>query len=579
VAAALAPTAVPDALLQEEYKTQYADPHRFQVRDRWDRSTVSLFDPLGLLLDTSVLRPGNLGVAAGGFGGQVIGFGNPYAAAAAFASGPIAYEMRDRVKAGVPAVLAALGTVPGVSWNVVGYPVAQPVPAAILPGPALFNSLVGADVAYRLMTPKPLPIEAYRPTLMKDLLARNARELAVGNGQPRERPGPDGKPEPNPNSIAGDVNTFIEEVSKLSDKGKAKDTAAAQKFVAEFAARRGLKVTESQTPRSEWNLEEEPALAPLLAAQRESLRQASGAHAAQQQSPYVPFGERFFWTTDFNPLTGARSRNPATGRYVPMVYPTEQPVSQRELSEKKPEYVVWRTEEKQAATRSETAAWDDVKKAWKWQQARKEAKTRAEQIANAIRGSDKSSDILLVSLLEDEAAKLKAEAADPKARERVKPFLIRGVCPLTTVPDPTGFRGPLTDSLMPTPAGRYQDFRIVPSENIKYPTQDIVNKLMEDRTKGPKTTAVLADAGKNEFYVSTLLKREVKSTFDYQFDVVGLRAQETGGTQVLGRFQFETHQKALRSVLGLLRREFNFEATDEQKKRLEESARRGTDEF
>ena len=173
VAAAVAPIAAKDLLLEEAYRREYVDPHRAQVDLRWSKSAGNGFESLDMLLDTSVLRPGNMAVAAGAVGGQLMAFGNPLATAAAVGAAPIAYEIRDRAKAGVPLVLGAL------------------------PGWGMFNSVMGGEAAFRTMVPKPLPLEAYRANLLKDLAARNARELASGGRArsssptlPRRRPTP-----------------------------------------------------------------------------------------------------------------------------------------------------------------------------------------------------------------------------------------------------------------------------------------------------------------------------------------------------------------------------------------------------
>ncbi|MFO0826476.1 MAG: hypothetical protein U0792_25715 [Gemmataceae bacterium] len=359
LATAVAPVAVKDALVEEEYELKHARMHRSEVDLRWSKSAGSPFltEPLGLLLDTSVVRPGNLGVAAGALGGQLAGFGNPFAAAAVMGTGPIAYEIRDRIKAGIPLILGATPTLGG------------------------FNTLMGGEIAYRTMVPKPISIDAYRGELTKELVARNARELALK-----------------------DVQKFIEEVSKLSDNGKAKDKAAAQKFIDEFVARRGLKVEGNQLPRSEWNIEEDPALLPLLLAQRESLRAAAGPHSRFNRG-YVPFGERFFWST--NPFSGGRS--PSLGTLAPMPYPNERPFPEEELKTK-PQYVVWRKTEDAAKPRlwSDDPNSDilkDVVRAWKWKKARETAKAEAEQLANSIRASEGSSEGVLAQNLRDLALK------------------------------------------------------------------------------------------------------------------------------------------------------------------------------
>lgn len=547
-AASMAPVVVKDILLENEYEQQHARMHRSDVDIRWNKSGPDIFGgtTMGWLLDTSVVRPGNVAVTAGSVAGQLAGFGNPFAVVAAAGTGPFAYEIRDRAKAGVPALLAALGTMPAVTQEVVGVKVGKAVPAP-LPGPSMLNSIIGAEVAYRMMIPKPLPLDAFRPTLMKDLLARDARKLAVE-----------------------DVQKFLTEVNKLSENGKAKDKAAAQKFIDEFVARRGLKVAGNETPRSEWNLEEDPALAPLVTAQREMLQVASSAHGFQQQRAYVPFGEKFFWTSSFQ--TG---RNPATGTLAPIVYPNDRAASEFEIKEK-PQYVVWRKFEEQPKPRLFEAAKADVKLAYKRIKARELAKAEAEKLANTIRANDKTSEVLLVQDIADMAANYgKQWASDPKAFARVDPFVIRGVAPLTTVADPTGKKGFLVETFHVSQPGPMMPFNLPPSENLRYPTAEFRKTLLDDRTKGPKHVTVLTDAPKDTYFVVTLLKRELKKEFDYTNEVTGMMAQQFGGGMVLQEFRQRAERNSYQSIIALLKKEFKFEATEDQKKKLEENEKRG----
>ncbi len=197
-------------------------------------------------LESSIARPGNAGVAVTAVGGQLMGFGDPLAALTMTASGPFAYEMRDRAKAGVPAVLTMLGTMPRVTYKLFGIPVGKAIPAPVLPG-SVFPSLMGGLAAYQMMLPKPLPVEAYRGELVKELIANRAKELA-----------------------RQDMGKFVTEVNKLSDNGKKQDKSAAQKFILEWIAKRGLAIRGNKTAMNEWTLEEDPDLAPLVTAQREA---------------------------------------------------------------------------------------------------------------------------------------------------------------------------------------------------------------------------------------------------------------------------------------------------------------------
>jgi hypothetical protein len=520
LAAAAAPVGSKDLLLEAAYQ-KLVRGHESALDTRWGRA--GSFEPFGFVLDTSVVRPGVAAATAAGVAGDLLALGNPLSAAATAAGKVAGYEVRSRLKAGLPLVLGAV------------------------PGPGMFNTVMAGEAAYRSELPPPLPLAAHRPTLMTDLVAEQARRMA-----------------------ADDAEAFVRETRRWSANGKAKDRWWVEQYVKRFAARRGLTVHTTAEPRTEWTLEQDPALAELVKAQRESLRSARGMHGAAGGQGYVPFGDRFFYDAS----RGGRS--PATGTFAAAFYPTDRPVSEQELKDK-PQYLVWRTAEEPARPRAYEAAKADVILAWKEQKARELAKAKAEQIAEAIRkGDGGASEPVLLQNLEDAAGRLRAEFADPKAHARVEPFLFRGVAPLSSVPDPAGGKG-LTDSLFPTLPGPVQAFNVPPSENLRYPTPEIRSTLLADRAKGPKHVAVLADAPKDTYLVTVLLKREVKSDTDFRLEVFGDAGRRSGGQTVMQAFREKAQEKTLKSVIGLLKQEFKYAETDEQKKKLDENEKRGGD--
>jgi hypothetical protein len=515
-----------DPLFAAAYGRQVAKHHDTLV-DRYSSADVNFrrapFDMP--ILDTSVVRPMNAGVAVAGMGGQLAGFGNTLAGLSMTATGPMAHEARDRTRAGVPAVLG------------------------MTPGPGMFNTALGGAVAYQVMLPKPLPVEAYRPDFLKNLTAERAKELAFGNNK-----GPG-----DPTRIAGDVNAFIEEVNKLSEKGTARDKAPVQKYIDEFLAKRGLAKRGNKTPLSEWDLERDPELAPLVAAQKESLRDPDNPH----QNSYMPFGRDFFW----EPTAG---RRPAIGTFKAEEYP---PRMSRFDSPDRTKYVVWRSEEVGATSVTFITAkgLGSVQTAWKRNKARELAKAMAEDLAKKIRESGKTAEDDLLPFVRDKAAEL--GPAFPR------PFSIRGVCPLTTIQDnPTGKTIP-SFALASTPeSGVFHDFTLGPSENLKYPSQEFFNAIMDERTKPPGTTLVLTDAPKDTFLVVTLVKREEKTDADYKLQVAsGGVSAIRGGPLVLDRFRRESGRSTERSAVGLLKLQFKYDETDEQKKKLDENEKRGGD--
>jgi hypothetical protein len=374
-----------------------------------------------------------------------------------------------------------------------------------------------------------------------------------------------------------DMDAFIKEVKKLSDDGKVKEKdadklAALRKYIDEFAAKRGLTLGKTKNPRSEWTLEDDPDVAALVAAQKESLQMAGGFH----QSQFIPFANSFFW------VAGDR-RNPTSGTYSPEFYPEQKPVANPMLpsNETKPQYIVWRTQEIASKTQSYPDAKDAVKAAWKRIKAREMAQKRAEALSKAIQAST-TPEANLSMLLADEQIKLRNEFADPKAQDRTREFLIEGVCPLTTVTNPTAKKGLFTFS----PSTQFNPlslFRLVPSENVKYPSAEMNRMVLEERTKAPKTTFVLSDEPKDVYYVVTLMKRDVKTDNEFKSQVYEdnpfARMMGQGNptrAAIIERFNQDTQRKAYLSVMGLLKKEFKYEETEEQKKKLDEKEKGGS---
>jgi hypothetical protein len=286
---------------------------------------------------------------------------------------------------------------------------------------------------------------------------------------------------------------------------------------------------------------------------------------------YIPFANSFFWV-------GGDRRSPVSGTYTPNYYPQTPRASDLVGSqEAEPQYVFWRTEEVPAkAAASYAAAKDAVKAAWKRQKAREMAKNRAEAMANTIRTGGPTSEALLPGFLEDELAKLRSEFADPKARERTAGFLVDGVAPLTMVANPTGRSG-LHPPLFPAPGGQLQPFNFIPTVNVKYPSLAMVRELVESRTKPPKSVLVLPDEPKDVYYVVTLLKRDVKKDTDFAREVYDAGPRNPTRDIVLDQFRGDQRRKAIESVMGLLKKEFRYEETEEQKKKLDENEKRGGD--
>jgi hypothetical protein len=482
---------------------------------RFDRPLFGTGD----VLDTNWSKAGAAAAAVGAFGAHGLGFGHPGAAAALAAAAPYAYEVRDRAKVGVPLVLA---------------------PAT---GPALFPGAITGIAAAKLSQPQPLSLDAKRPELLKGATETRAKALALGERPDFNNPG---RP-----TEKGDIERFVGELAKLSENGKPKDPAAVEKYIKEFLTTRGITLSGQSTAlHSEWTIEEDPGLRVLLDAQKEAVLLASGAHGGRS---YLPFGQSFFSTVRFDPMTGAQRRTPTSGTYVGEKYPP------MELGggTAKTRYVVWRTEDKPAAGQSDGDARPAVIAAWKRAKARELAKARADKMAETIRAFGNSDGAVVIPFLYDQSSELKREF-EPKALKAANQFPIAGVAPFVS-----GVQGLALYSLPP-------------SESMPFVSAEIEKALLENRDKPLKTVLVLPDPAKDVYYVATLVRRDLKAPGDFRAEVMSSFGQSRG---ILGAQQADAALKARQSVMELLKKEFRYEETEEQKKKLDESAKSGNRDF
>lgn len=525
--AATAPLTLKEPAIDSAYNT-YTNQFKMKLREQYSNPSLYVRDfmtpslkPGGIeaqlsLVPTNTVKPAVLAATVGGLVGQTAGFGNPLAAVSVSMMVPIRYEMFERVKVGTPLVLG------------------------FTPGPALLPSLVGAAALSNHHEPKPLPADVMRAELLKTTIDARAKVIAFGTRQEK-----------------GDVQRFAEELVKPSEDGKVKDKAAQEKYIQEFITSRGLtQFGKSTAPRDEWSLEEDPGLQPLVLAHQEHQRQPS-SHPLFGND-YAPFGQSFFWTRDFDRATFRPRRGPATtGLYK------VQPFESSSNEEGKPHYIVWRTEDIAPKKTNRDTAEVAVIAAWKRIKARELAQNFANTMAERIRTSDKNDPLAISQFLQDRAREIPGAVSDPKIERRVKPFPINEVCP--RVPDITFGQGG-----MPVPILR--PFEIRESEKIPYPTADMQTALLENRDKPAKTVLVLPDAPKDTFYVATLIRRELRSLDEFRANVYSPVGR---ARSIQGQFLDESMKKSHESVLDLLKKEFKYEETEEQKKKLDDQMKSG----
>ena len=508
VAEAVGPLSSKDLLLelnsvQTEYDSSVKEIHNSIVKNYWGMPSLV---PESFFLNTNICRPTTVAAALGGTVGGSLTLAGPLSGVGTFETAVRSFELRERILAGAPPVFGGI------------------------PGPSLLATAIGGEATMRTLIPKPLPIEASKLDLMKHLTETTARHLMLE-----------------------DLKTFTTEVAKLAHADGEKDSKSADavvkdkgpllKYINEFIAARGWKHGASEKLDSEWTLEEDPGLTPV----REALTKSPHGNVP------IQFGERFFWTRD--PRTN--QRQPTAGLYKPEYYPNQPSQFESPAAKPEPAFLVWRTEETPARVPPAFADREraEVRNAWKLIQARDLARNRAEALANAVRASAGDNPELIAQNLRELANQLQNEIANPKVKDKIHPFDIRDVCPLSG------------------PEFQPQEFFVPPSNDIPYPTKEMTLTLLDERTKPPKTTFVLTDAPKNIYYVVTLKSRQEKTeqSFRVIYDLSSGRRNLFSETRdiILGRYFSEQGQAARKSVMGLLKQEFKYEVTPEQEKELD----------
>ncbi|MBY0514906.1 MAG: hypothetical protein K2P78_13445, partial [Gemmataceae bacterium] len=468
---AVAPVAATDPLIWSAYQSvDYY--HKGSIRIDWESSQYVM-----RTLDTSVVRPQNMAALAGGSAGALLAFGGPVQPLAATYGGAMFFEQGDRVKAGMPLFFA-------------------------LPGPGLEATVLGGAVGTKVGAPRTIPIEAFRPQLVKQVTDDKARQLALEDLR----------------KLKADVAA----IGKDTKLGASERVLKARDTVAAFVKERGLQTGATTDFRDEWTIEDDPGMAPLKAA----AKPAAGAPGAAAGP--VRFGRKFFWTEDFDKLrgnpramellqSGGLPVKPATGRFDPDFYPNEP----TKLSETDPAFLFWRTEEQE----SKKLTYDQAKNsgalaaAWKRVKARELAKARAEAIAARLR-RPVTSGVQVLQNVHDEQKVLQDEfRGNDKAADRVKQFDIDNVAPLAPGVQMTQFGGG-EKSVHP--------FKLDASANLPYPTAEFEKALLDHRADPVGTVLVLADKPKDTYYVVTLTRRQVLTPKDFNYEVFAGFAQQGG---------------------------------------------------
>jgi hypothetical protein len=363
-----------------------------------------------------------------------------------------------------------------------------------------------AVMDYPAAIPQGLPLAAVRGQLLEQ----------VNNELTREK-------------FAEEMKKFQDELEKrskdLKDVKKRGSKEELEKYIAEFVKSHELTKGASAKLDDQYSIVDDPGLKPLRDKYFEN------PLVAKNDPRGLRFGLDYF--TD---PTGFRGR--PMGLYQPSWFEFREP--SRFSTNDDVYYLTWKTEEVDAKVRTFDKARDDVEKAWRWQRARDLAKQAAEQWEAKARETKGN-----LAALKDLAAQSKVDLMElgPMAKENLQPQL---------------------NPLQPPQYGRYQ----IPRDKINYPG-DMVDKLLDLRTKDLGATVVVSDIPKANFYVTTLTGRDHPT--QEEFRQVYSRSQN--GDVLLSELEMTRRIDFRKELMDQLRADAKVTVVAEELKRFNE---RGT---
>jgi hypothetical protein len=375
-------------------------------------------------------------------------------------------------------------------------------------------SPLGASLAAYAKLPEPLPPAVLRIDSEQKVRDRLARQICFN-----------------------DMQKFGKE---MSAKGKSIDKSSARDYFEKFVKERKLTTGASAEFKDQYTMSDDPGLKSIK--ERHVKTHGKLANIA-------PMGRQFFFDreTDFMGRPSGPEK-PASTYYVPTVYPNNLAPNDPNASwlgssfvgtqtggaDTEPMLLIWRTAELPA---EEPKSLDDKTRAkaiaaWKRMKARELAKAKADEIAAEAKTFGAAADVIRARLI-DHQAKLKAEQKDQAAMERVRYFELDKVAPIVTV---RGFQ-PGRDQI--------SEFSLQRTEDMPYPTPQMVKDLLDHRDKDIPTAVVMVDNPKDMYYVAVLGAKNDRRPFEYAQGVYMPFGPMQGlmGQRVRNDFQYDSFRK------------------------------------
>jgi hypothetical protein len=196
-------------------------------------------------------------------------------------------------------------------------------------------------------------------------------------------------------------------------------------------------------------------------------------------------------------------------------------------------FMIWKVEEKDAQTRTLAQAREDVIKAWRFQKARDLAQEAARKLQDHARETKGN-----LAMLKDLAARAKVEPVElgPMSKRMVSPSF---------------------NPMIP----QYTTFQI-PPDKVNFPSDNMVDQMLDMRAKEPGETAILSDKPKAIYYVAVMTSKVHPSEAEFRM----VYSRSSMGDRLLGEFESKQRSEYRKELVKQLRADAKVTVTDELKK-------------
>jgi hypothetical protein len=316
--------------------------------------------------------------------------------------------------------------------------------------------------------------------------------------------------------VAGDLYSIRGEVMKL---GREKGKEDVEKYVAGVVKERGLEHGRTSEPRDQYHLGDDAGLSPL----KQAYQKANGTRDLLLRQ----FGPAFF-------RDQKEDANAPDGPFIPHRYVLTGTADD-------PHFYWWRTDDVPPKTPKFDKARSEVVEAWKLSKARELAKKEADRIRDELAKTPRTE------------ANLKDAAVQNGNREYFELGPISQYMP-QLLPTQIGTLSRDYANLRPgMTSEQISQVYQIPADRIAYPDFTMMEDILKLREDPAGKTIVVDDKPKQNYYVTTLLKRQEPTKEEFARSYKGSMAGATESDTLLARLTANRADDYRKAVVAQLR--------------------------